>query len=215
MLFNQIEKGLTVGGASDLSPDEARLKLSRRRRSRRRRRLVLPSLPPLTLETTQILSHMQHFARSLTRGRQEDAHELLRLTLEALHHAGLHSIGCPTYGPKAAPSMRDRTVVERVFGGMLCSAVSCRSCGAVSKTHDTFEDLSLELQGGIQSLDEALAAFTRTERLGAANDEANKYRCESCKQLTVADKRIMVSKVRRLRVQQHHAALSFSLATGA
>ena len=142
---------------------------------------------------------MQHFARSLTRGRQEDAHELLRLTLEALHHAGLLSIGCPTHGPKAAPAMRDRTVVERVFGGTLCSSVTCRSCGAVSKTHDTFEDLSLELQGGIQSLDDALTAFTRTERIGAANDEANKYRCDCCKNLTVADKRITIAKVRRMQ----------------
>ena len=200
MLFNQIEKGLTNGGTSDLSPDEARrCEPSALLHSRRRGRLVCPgSFLPLTPLTSQILSHMQHFARSLTRGRQEDAHELLRLTLEALHHAGLHSIGCPTYGPKAAPSMRDRTVVERVFGGELCSAVTCRSCGAVSKTHDTFEDLSLELQGGIQSLDEALSAFTRIERLGAANDEANRYKCSSCKQLTIADKRIMVSKVRRV-----------------
>ena len=136
---------------------------------------------------------MQHFARSLTRGRQEDAHELLRLTLEALHHAGLLSVGCPTHGPKAAPAMRDRTVVERVFGGMLCSAVTCRSCGATSKTYDTFEDLSLELQGSVYSVDDALSAFTRAERL----DEANKYRCADCKQLTAAEKRIMVAKVRQ------------------
>lgn len=138
---------------------------------------------------------MYHFARSLTRGRQEDAHELLRLTLEALHHAGLLSVGCPTHGPKASPAMRDRTVVERVFGGMLSSAVTCRSCGAVSRTFDTFEDLSLELQHGVLSVDDALAAFTHTERL----DEANKYKCSSCQQLTAAEKRITVAKVRRAR----------------
>ena len=134
---------------------------------------------------------MQHFAPSLTRGRQEDAHELLRLTLEALHHAGLLSVGCPTHGPQAAPSMRERTVVERVFGGMLCSAVTCRSCGAVSRTYDTFEDLSLELQPGVQSVDDALAAFTHPERLD------DKYKCSSCRQLTAAEKRITVAKVRR------------------
>lgn len=151
---------------------------------------------------------MQHFARSLTRGRQEDAHELLRLTLEALHHAGLKSVGCPTHGPRAAPSMRDRTVVERVFGGMLRSTVTCRSCGAVSQTHDTFEDLSLELQGGIQSVNDALAAFTHTERL----DEANKYRCDSCKQLTAAEKRITVAKVWHAQLQWVILALSLRYA---
>lgn len=93
--------------------------------------------------------------------------------------------------------MRDRTVVERVFGGMLSSAVTCRSCGAVSRTFDTFEDLSLELQHGVLSVDDALAAFTHTERL----DSENKYKCSSCQQLTAAEKRITVAKV-RARVQE-------------
>jgi ubiquitin carboxyl-terminal hydrolase 36/42 len=100
--------------------------------------------------------------------------------------------------------MRERTVVERVFGGMLCSAVTCRSCGAVSRTLDTFEDLSLELQSGVSSVEDALTAFTHPERL----DEANKYKCGSCQQLTAAEKRITVAKVRHARGRECRQPLS-------
>jgi ubiquitin carboxyl-terminal hydrolase 36/42 len=152
--------------------------------------LVGPATGPQA--PTEVLSAMQHFAPRLARGRQEDAHEMLRLTLEALQHACLRSAGLPTHGPAAAPARRERTMVERIFGGELRSAVVCRSCGAASHTADPFDDLSLELQGGVASVRAALAAFTRAETL----DEDNKYRCEACKQLTTADKRITVARVR-------------------
>ena len=69
--------------------------------------------------------------KRLAQGRQEDAHETLRLILEALHHSSLRAQGCPTYGPGAAPGPhRQKTVVESVFGGRLLSRVTCRSwCG--------------------------------------------------------------------------------------
>jgi hypothetical protein len=136
-----------------------------------------------------VLQAMETYARALTRGRQEDAHEALRLTLEALQHAGLRALGLPTHGPLAAPSCRrPRTLVERVFGGTLRSTVTCGSCGAVSRTEDPFEDISLELRGA-DSVAAALAGFTRPERL----DDANKYRCEACAQLTAAEKRITIA----------------------
>jgi ubiquitin carboxyl-terminal hydrolase 36/42 len=148
--------------------------------------------PPGAQAPTEVLSAMQHFAPRLARGRQEDAHEMLRLMVEALQHACLRSAGLPTHGPLTAPSKRERTMVERIFGGELRSAVVCRSCGAASHTADPFDDLSLELHGGVASVRDALAAFTRAETL----DADNKYRCEACKALSTADKRISIARVR-------------------
>ena len=139
---------------------------------------------------SEVLQAMNLFAARLARGRQEDAHELLRMTQEALQHACLRSVGLPTHGPQAAPGARPRTLVERIFGGVLRSSVLCRACGKISIKDDPCEDLSLEIQGGIASLDAALAAFTRTERL----DKDNLFRCDACKQLSAAEKRITVAQ---------------------
>jgi len=128
--------------------------------------------------------------RRLAHGRQEDAHEALRLTLEALHHSGLRAKGFPTYGPGAAPGPhRAPTLVEAVFGGTILSRVTCQSWCVVaapdvalrasdygppahssyskahSDTHDSFEDLSLELVHGVTSVETGLKAFMRSETL--------------------------------------------------
>ena len=143
------------------------------------------------LAPTDVLSCMRRLPglRRLTSGRQEDAHEALRLTLEALQHSSLRGQGCPTYGPGAAPGPhRERTVVECVFGGELMSRVTCHACRAESDTRDSFEDLSLELVAGVNSVEAALRVFTKDETL----DGADKYRCDACKQLSAATKRISI-----------------------
>jgi len=144
-----------------------------------------PSTPAGPQTPTEFLSNLP---RGLTRGRQEDAHELLRLTVEALHHAGLRALGLSVHGAAAAPGARPPTVVERVFGGTLRSSVTCRACGHESATDDQFEDLSLELRGA-NSVEEALGAFCATEAL---DDPKNLYRCSACNALTPADKRLRI-----------------------
>jgi ubiquitin carboxyl-terminal hydrolase 36/42 len=128
--------------------------------------------------------------RVLARGRQEDAHEALRLTVEALQHCGLRAMGLPIFGPRSARGQRPATLVERIFGGTLTSRVTCCSCGATSDTLDCVEDLSLELAFGVDSLPAALRVFTKEEKL--EGDDA--YRCEKCKQLSPALKRILVAE---------------------
>ncbi len=47
--------------------------------------------------------------------------------------------------------------------------VKCTSCGFCSNTYEPFLDLSLEIQGRVASLEEALARFTAVETLDKAN----------------------------------------------
>lgn len=112
----------------------------------------LGSVPqPAAQAPSEVHGALQRFAPSLGRFRQEDAHEALRMTLEALHQQGLRAQGQPVHGPGAAPGPhRQRTVVERVFGGTLRSRVLCRGCGGCSDCRDPVFDLSLELARGGQ-----------------------------------------------------------------
>lgn len=139
----------------------------------------------------EILDCMRRTAslRALARGRQEDAHEFLRLVVEALQHAGLRALGVEAFGPGAqAGPHRPRTVVERVFGATLLSRVTCGGCGACSDTRDTFEDLSLELVKGVDSVPAALRHYTKAESL----DGDDKYRCGACGHLCPAQKKMSI-----------------------
>lgn len=155
-------------------------------------RATLQAGPHAPQTPEDVLRWMQGSAslQPLTRGRQEDAHECLRLLLETLHHSGLRGMNCPVYGPGAAPGPhRSRTLVETVFGGRLLSRVTCCSCGGHSDTLDSFEDLSLELTPGTDTVHAALAGFTREERLNGAD----RYKCDRCNSLSDATKRISVA----------------------
>ncbi|WFD32292.1 ubiquitinyl hydrolase 1 [Malassezia sp. CBS 17886] len=128
---------------------------------------------------------LRQFAKPLRPGRQEDAHEYLRLLLEAMQRASVG--GAPE---KLAPTnpLVYTTLVQRVFGGRLRSRVTCHSCRHNSDTYDPLLDLSLDVHRGINSVKQALDAFTAPESLTGAN----KYRCDSCKRHVDATKRFSI-----------------------
>jgi ubiquitin C-terminal hydrolase len=47
----------------------------------------------------------------------------------------------------------ETTLISRVFGGSLRNELKCLSCRFSSKTYNHFQDLSLEISGGISSGD--------------------------------------------------------------
>lgn len=123
----------------------------------------------------------------MRQGRQEDAHEFLRYSVDALQRSALaiHSSTSPTHPnpSKIPPALAETSWVHAIFGGRLRSRVSCRSCHHCSDTFDSLLDLSVEIVQ-VQSLIRALAQFVKPEIL--SGEDA--YRCEKCKKPVTAEK---------------------------
>ncbi|KAE8701723.1 Ubiquitin carboxyl-terminal hydrolase 17 [Hibiscus syriacus] len=106
-----------------------------------------------------ILSQLQNICGQLAEGKEEDAHEFLRCVIdvmqsECLKEAGVHSSGCLE---------EETTLVGLIFGGYLRSKIQCIKCQGKSERHERMMDLTVEIEGDIRTLEEALHRFTRTE----------------------------------------------------
>ncbi|WFC94939.1 ubiquitinyl hydrolase 1 [Malassezia brasiliensis] len=134
---------------------------------------------------SQFINNLRKFAKPLRPGRQEDAHEYLRLLLEALHQA---CISFPLEKLRPNDPLLSTTLVQDIFGGRLRSRVSCHSCRHNSDTFDPIMDLSLDVRKGINSVKQALDVFTAPESLSGTE----KYKCESCKRRVDATKRFSI-----------------------
>ncbi|KAK8597078.1 hypothetical protein V6N13_001708 [Hibiscus sabdariffa] len=133
-----------------------------------------------------ILSQLQNICGLLAEGKEEDAHEFLRYVIDVmqsdcLKEAGLHSSGCLE---------EETTLVGLTFGGYLRSKIQCMKCQGKSERHERMMDLTVEIEGDIGTLEEALHRFTRTEIL----DGENKYQCSRCKTYEKAKKKLTISE---------------------
>lgn len=117
-----------------------------------------------------ILELFSYFCSSLV---QEDAHEYLRQLLSFMHEEILKVNRVKL----ADAAVAETSLISRVFGGELCNTLSCDKCKHISRTINHFQDLSLDITSGIDSIDAAIAAFTRPERLASGNE----WLCDSCK----------------------------------
>ncbi|KAK3038334.1 hypothetical protein RJ639_031430 [Escallonia herrerae] len=92
-------------------------------------------------------------------------------------------------GAKASGSLEEETtLVGLTFGGYLRSKIKCMKCGGKSERHERMMDLTVEIEGDIGTLEEALRQFTGTETL----DGENKYHCSRCKSYEKAKKKLTV-----------------------
>ncbi|KAG8932203.1 hypothetical protein FRC01_000125 [Tulasnella sp. 417] len=124
-------------------------------------------------------------AKGMRIGRQEDAHEFLRYLID-----GCQKICLDRFKSKDRAKRAEETWVHRIFGGKTRSRVSCKRCGHNSDTFETCLDLSLDLGQGITTVEEALAAFVRPERLGGKGED--RYKCEKCKIPVDAEKQFTI-----------------------
>ncbi|KAJ4965532.1 hypothetical protein NE237_017381 [Protea cynaroides] len=136
------------------------------------------------LSPVGILSQIQSSGSHLGCGREEDAHEFLRYAIDAMQSVCLKEAGVNAIDQMAEGT----TLVGLIFGGYLQSKIKCMKCQGKSERHEQMMDLTVEIQGDIGTLEEALAEFTATETL----DGENKYHCGRCKSYEKAKKKLTI-----------------------
>ncbi|XP_042683688.1 ubiquitin carboxyl-terminal hydrolase 42 [Centrocercus urophasianus] len=130
-----------------------------------------------------IVHELKRIAKHFHYGAQEDAHEFLRFTVDAMQEACLD--GCPILDR----SSQATTIIHQIFGGFLRSRVKCLNCKAVSDTYEPYLDIPLDIQH-ISSVIEALEQFVKPEQL----DGDNCYKCSKCKKMVPATKRFTIHR---------------------
>uniref|UniRef100_A0A7N0V138 USP domain-containing protein n=1 Tax=Kalanchoe fedtschenkoi TaxID=63787 RepID=A0A7N0V138_KALFE len=89
---------------------------------------------------------------------------------------------------KVNSKMQETTFVQHTFGGCLRSKVKCLNCRHVSERYENIMDLTLEIYGWVESLEDALTQFTTPEDL----DGENMYRCGRCAAYVRARKQLSI-----------------------
>uniref|UniRef100_A0AAY5EM20 Ubiquitin carboxyl-terminal hydrolase n=1 Tax=Electrophorus electricus TaxID=8005 RepID=A0AAY5EM20_ELEEL len=115
-------------------------------------------------------------------GSQEDAHEFLRYTVDAMQKSCLP-------GNKLDRQTQATTLIHQIFGGYLRSRVKCLNCKAVSDTFDPYLDIALDIKTA-PTITKALEQFVKPEQL----DGDNAYKCTKCKKMVQASKRFTVHR---------------------
>ncbi|XP_008802270.2 ubiquitin carboxyl-terminal hydrolase 18-like [Phoenix dactylifera] len=136
------------------------------------------------LSPAGILSHLSNIGSNFGHGREEDAHEFLRYAIEAMQSACLKEAGTNVTGPL----VEETTLIQLIFGGYLRSKIRCMRCQGKSERCERMMDLTVEINGDIGTLEEALSRFTATEIL----DGENKYQCDRCKSYERAKKKLTI-----------------------
>ncbi|NXV72993.1 UBP42 hydrolase, partial [Atlantisia rogersi] len=114
-------------------------------------------------------------------GMQEDAHEFLRYTVDAMQRACLSGSSDLDFSSQAT------TVVHQIFGGSLRSRVTCLSCKAISDSYEPFLDVLLDIKAAA-SVTEALEGFVQPEQM----DGENCLQCRTCGKRVAASKGLTV-----------------------
>ncbi|XP_075580801.1 ubiquitin carboxyl-terminal hydrolase 42-like [Pelecanus crispus] len=122
-------------------------------------------------------------AKHFELGVQEDAHEFLCYTVDAMQRA------CLSGSNHLDSSSQGTTIVQQIFGGFLRSRVTCLSCKAVSDTYEAFLDIPLDIKAA-SSVTGALEDFVKPEQL----DGENGYKCSKCEQLATASKSLTIHR---------------------
>uniref|UniRef100_A0A8C5G5K5 Ubiquitin carboxyl-terminal hydrolase n=1 Tax=Gouania willdenowi TaxID=441366 RepID=A0A8C5G5K5_GOUWI len=129
-----------------------------------------------------VLNELKRIAKHFRYGRQEDAHEFLQCTVDAMQKSCLP-------GTKLDRQTQATSFIHQVFGGYLRSRVKCLNCKDVSDTFEPFLDIALEIETA-PSVSKALEQFVKPEQL----DSENAYMCEKCKKMVTASRRLTIHR---------------------
>ncbi|KAH0707541.1 hypothetical protein KY290_012055 [Solanum tuberosum] len=132
-----------------------------------------------------ILSGLPNIGGNLSCGKQEDAHEFMRFAIDTMQSGLLAEFD----GDKAVPlSAQETTIIQHIFGGRLQSQVVCTECGNHSNQFENMMDLTVEIEGKAESLEECLDQFTAEECM----DGEDMYKCDRCNDYVKAWKRLTI-----------------------
>ncbi|KAF8023335.1 hypothetical protein BT93_F0747 [Corymbia citriodora subsp. variegata] len=132
----------------------------------------------------RIVSQLQKIGSQLHNGREEDAHEFLRCAIDAMQSICL----VKSVEMESGSSEEETTLMGLTFGGCLRSKIRCTKCQVKSERQERMMDLTVEIEGDIGTLEQALRQFTENETL----DGENKYHCSRCKSYEKARKRLTI-----------------------
>ncbi|XP_053434342.1 ubiquitin carboxyl-terminal hydrolase 17-like protein 6 [Nycticebus coucang] len=127
----------------------------------------------------RVFKPLPALAADFHRYRQEDAHEFLMFTVDAMKKACL-----PSHKQLHSHS-EDTTIIDQIFGGYWRSQIKCLHCHGVSNTFDPYLDIALDIQAA-QSVKQALEELVKPEHL----DGDNAYHCSSCLRKVPASKSV-------------------------
>ncbi|GER34397.1 ubiquitin carboxyl-terminal hydrolase family protein [Striga asiatica] len=134
-----------------------------------------------------ILSRLPNIGGNLGYGKQEDAHEFMRFAIDTMQSVCLDEFG----GEKIVhPRYQETTLIQHIFGGRLQSQVICAECNNVSNQFENMMDLTVEIHGDAESLEECLDQFTTREKLHGDN----MYKCDGCNAYVMAWKRLTIQR---------------------
>ncbi|XP_071797888.1 uncharacterized protein [Asterias amurensis] len=130
-----------------------------------------------------ILHKLKYFAKHMHIGRQEDAHEFLRLLIEAMQKT------CVNGFDKLDKYSKETSLVYQIFSGYYRSRVICSVCQNKSDTYEPFLDIGLDIKQA-PTVTKALERLIRPEML----DGENLYQCKKCNRKVQAQKRFTVQR---------------------
>ncbi|KAI3467192.1 hypothetical protein Pfo_023855 [Paulownia fortunei] len=139
------------------------------------------------LSPVNILMYIRSLNSQIGDGSQEDAHEFLRLLVASMQSICLEGFGGENV---VDPRLQDTTFIQHTFGGCLRSKVKCLRCHHESERYENIMDLTLEIFGWVESLEDALTQFTSSEDL----DGENMYRCARCAAYVRARKQLNIQE---------------------
>ncbi|XP_036078103.1 ubiquitin carboxyl-terminal hydrolase 36 isoform X3 [Rousettus aegyptiacus] len=135
------------------------------------------------IKPVSFIRDLKKIARHFRFGSQEDAHEFLRYTIDAMQKACLS--GCARLDRQTQAT----TLVHQIFGGYLRSRVKCSVCRSVSDTYDPYLDVALEIRQAANIV-RALELFVKPDVLSGENA----YMCAKCKKKVPASKRFTIHR---------------------
>ncbi|KAK9393146.1 ubiquitin carboxyl-terminal hydrolase 42 [Crotalus adamanteus] len=135
------------------------------------------------IKPMSVINDLRRIAKHFRFGNQEDAHEFLRYTVDAMQKA------CLNGSNKLDRHTQATSFIHQIFGGYLRSRVKCMNCKGVSDTFDPYLDITLEIKSA-QSVNKALEQFVKPEQL----DGENAYKCSKCKKMVPASKRFTIHR---------------------